>query len=401
MYRYLITNETIGQEDCIVSALFDESYRLIDVQLDSLQHENLLNQIYVAKVQNVVQNLDAAFVKISLEQTCYLSLKDLRHPIYVKKTSQAKKLVQGDEIVVQVCKEAIKTKDPVVTTNLNFPGKYLVLTSGNSKIGISHKLDDTARDYYKKLLAPYQNEEYGLVLRTNANGAPDADILEELETLTAQYRRIKETAVHRTCYSRLSEESKPYLKNISNLYLDSIEKIVTDDAGLYQDISAYCTHEKIGVPVEFYQDTQISLSALYGLKKKIEAALSERVWLNSGAYLIIQPTEALTVIDVNSGKNVAKKDKWENFRRINLEAAKEIAYQLRVRNISGMILVDFINLETRQADEELMQEFRSFLKKDPIPTEVIDMTKLGLVEVTRKKVRRSLAESGIKLARKS
>ncbi|MGN0350551.1 MAG: ribonuclease E/G [Roseburia sp.] len=393
MYRYLITRQTILKKDVIVSALFDEGRHMIDVQADSVAKTSLLNNIYIAKVQNIVKNLDAAFVKISPEQTCYLSLKELHHPIYVKKISPNKDLVQGDEIVVQISKEAIKTKDPVVTTNLNFSGKYVVLTTGNTKIGISNKLDDDNRKYFKNLLEPYKNDEYGMIVRTNAKDASAEEILSELENLIQDYRTLKENAIHRTCYSCLYTQPEAYLKNISNLYLDSVEKILTDDVDFYQEITNYCQMQKIPIPVEFYQDPQLPLGALYGISIKMEEALKERVWLKSGAYLIIQPTEALTVIDVNSGKNVAKKDKWENFRRINLEAAEEIAKQLRLRNISGIIIVDFINLETTEADAELVQRFRSFLKKDPVPTEVWGMTKLGLVEVTRKKVRKSLVES--------
>lgn len=393
MYRYLITRQTIFKKDVIVSALFDENRHLLDVQADSVTKKNLLNNIYIAKVQNIVKNLDAAFVKISPDQTCYLSLKELHHPIYVKKISPNKDLVQGDEIVVQISKEAIKTKDPVVTTNLNFSRKYVVLTTGNTKIGISNKLDDDNRKHFKNLLEPYKNDEYGIIVRTNAKDAPTEEILSELEALIQEYHTLKGNAIHRTCYSCLYTQPESYLKNISNLYLDSVEKIITDDANLYQQITNFCQTEKVPFPVEFYQDEQLPLAALYGLTAKIEDALKERVWLKSGAYLIIQPTEALTVIDVNSGKNVAKKDKWENFRRINLEAAEEIAKQLRLRNISGIIIVDFINLETAEADAELVQKFRSFLKKDPVPTEVWGMTKLGLIEVTRKKVRKSLTES--------
>ena len=124
----------------------------------------------------------------------------------------------------------------------------------------------------------------------------------------------------------------------------------------------------------------------------MENALKEKIWLKSGAYLIIQPTEALTVIDVNSGKNVAKKEMQENFLKINIEAAKEIAYQLRLRNISGIVIVDFINLTSKEAEAELLKEFRAALKSDPVQTDIIDITKLGLVEVTRKKVKKSLKE---------
>ena len=144
--------------------------------------------------------------------------------------------------------------------------------------------------------------------------------------------------------------------------------------------------------LRYYNDAMLSLSSLYNVKSSLENALAEKVWLKSGAYLIIQPTEALTVIDVNTGKNVAKKDMQENFLKVNKEAAIEIAYQLRLRNLSGIIVVDFINLDSKEAEAELMSTFRAALKVDPVPTQLIDITKLGLVEVTRKKVRKALGE---------
>ena len=137
----------------------------------------------------------------------------------------------------------------------------------------------------------------------------------------------------------------------------------------------------------------ISMSALYSVKASLEKALRTQVWLNSGASIIIEHTEALTVIDVNSGKNLARKEMRENLLRINLEAAKEIAYQLRLRNISGMILIDFINLLSKEDEAVLLKEFRSYLRKDPVKADLIDMTKLGLVEVTRKKIKKSLRDS--------
>lgn len=393
MYRYLVTRQQIKEREYIVSSLYDENRNMIDLALEPVKQASLLGNIYVARVQNIVKNLDAAFVKISPEQTCYLSLKELKHPIYVKKQSKNKELCEGDEVVVQICKEALKTKDPGVTTNLNFSGKYVVLTTGNRKIGISSKLDAATRERFQNLFAKYKGAEYGFIVRTNAKDVTDELVMLEAEELIIKCEALKENAIHRTLFSCLFEEEPSYIKQLSNLYLESVEKIVTDDEMLYEAMKAY--QEKINhqIPLEFYQDQTISLSALYGMRAAIDEALGERVWLKSGAYLIIQPTEALTVIDVNSGKNVMKKDKWENFKRINLEAAREIAHQLRLRNISGIIVVDFINLNSKAEEDELLQNFRAFLKPDPVPADVWDMTKLGLVEVTRKKVRKSLIEA--------
>jgi ribonuclease G len=145
--------------------------------------------------------------------------------------------------------------------------------------------------------------------------------------------------------------------------------------------------------ISYYQDTMLSLSSLYSVKTSLDKALREQIWLKSGASIVLQHTEALTVIDVNSGKNIAKKGMRENLLRINLEAAKEIAYQLRLRNISGIIIIDFINLPAKEDEAILLREFRSYLKDDPVKADLIDMTKLGLVEVTRKKIKKSLRDS--------
>ncbi|MBR5317798.1 MAG: ribonuclease E/G, partial [Lachnospiraceae bacterium] len=207
------------------------------------------------------------------------------------------------------------------------------------------------------------------------------------------------------------KEPPAYLKDIVNLSTTSVDELIVDDRALFEKLCSMYgiaeadlwTKGSVSVPIDtvkvsetlnlrYYNDSLLSLSALYSVKSSLENALAEKVWLKSGAYLIIQPTEALTVIDVNTGKNVAKKDMQENFLKINKEAAIEIAHQLRLRNISGIIVVDFMNLTSKEAEEELMSTFRAELKKDPIPTQLIDMTKLGLVEVTRKKVRKSLGE---------
>ena len=163
------------------------------------------------------------------------------------------------------------------------------------------------------------------------------------------------------------------------------------DGILPQEIDRVAT--KSGIVLHFYRDAQYPLASLYSLKSQLEQALSERVWLKSGANLIIQATEALTVIDVNTGKNIARKEPEEQFLSVNLEAAAEITRQLRLRNISGIIIVDFVNLKYKEARKKLLQEFSGMLALDPVQTTLIDMTPLGLVEITRKKIQKSLAES--------
>lgn len=441
MNRYIITKESLRGQKYVISALYDEKRNMIEVRPEPEGAATLLGNIYIGRVENIVKNLNAAFVKISPEQNCYLSLEDLKHPIFTKKVSAKKALVAGDELLVQVSREALKTKEPAVTTNLNLTGTYAVLTTGNRKLSVSSKLSKEQRHHYLELLAklevgtkeegetetvPPQEDpavkqalpgmhgkrDCGIIIRTNAAEAADEVVLDEICGLAARYRQLTETAVHKTCYSLLYREPASYLKHITDLRQDTLEEIVTDDREIFEEIcekyeipkEALMTSGSVSVPVNlielkehlkicYYEDQALSLSALYSVKAGLENALKERVWLKSGAYLIIQPTEALTVIDVNTGKNVAKKDIQENFLRVNKEAAGEIARQLRLRNISGIVVVDFMNLTSKEAGEELLSVFRAALKQDPVPTQLIDMTKLGLVEVTRKKVRKSLRES--------
>ena len=415
MKKYIITQEKLntsnGEQDFMVSALYDENRTMLEVSLSALDEESLLGNLYIGRVENVVKNLNAAFIRISPEQICYYSMDDYKNPLFTKKVSVKKPLVEGEELVVQVTREALKTKEPAVTTNLNFTGKYAVLTTENQRIGISAKLCKTDRERLKSLAETIEHPDFGLILRTNAKDATDEEILAEIQGLAEEWQNLKETAKHKTCYSCLKKEPPAYLKEIVNLPTSSVNELITDDRNVFLKLCSnfgiteddLWTKGSVSVPIDevnvtetltlrYYHDSLLSLSSLYSVKSSVEKAIAEKVWLNSGAYLIIQPTEAMTVIDVNTGKNVAKKGVQENFLKINKEAAIEIAHQLRLRNLSGIIIVDFMNLASKEAEAELMSTFRAALKNDPVPTQLIDMTKLGLVEVTRKKVRKSLPE---------
>ena len=415
MKKYIITQEKLntsnGEQDFMVSALYDENRTMLEVSLSALDEESLLGNLYIGRVENVVKNLNAAFIRISPEQICYYSMDDYKNPLFTKKVSVKKPLVEGEELVVQVTREALKTKEPAVTTNLNFTGKYAVLTTENQRIGISAKLSKTDRERLKSLAETIEHPDFGLILRTNAKDATDEEILAEIQGLAEEWQNLKETAKHKTCYSCLKKEPPAHLKEIVNLPTSSVNELITDDRNVFLKLCSnfgiteddLWTKGSVSVPIDevnvtetltlrYYHDSLLSLSSLYSVKSSVEKAIAEKVWLNSGAYLIIQPTEAMTVIDINTGKNVAKKGVQENFLKINKEAAIEIAHQLRLRNLSGIIIVDFMNLASKEAEAELMSTFRAALKNDPVPTQLIDMTKLGLVEVTRKKVRKSLPE---------
>ena len=235
----------------------------------------------------------------------------------------------------------------------------------------------------------------GIIVRTNSSGV-SADIIErEVRQLYEQYTELVHTGIYKSCFTKLYQAPAGYLCDIRNGYEEEIEGILTDDKEIYETILTYMKtySEEDCSKVKLYTNEMISLNRLYGVETKIEKALQKNVWLKSGGYLVIQPTEAMTVIDVNTGKAIeGKKNVEEHFLKINKEAAKEVAKQLRLRNYSGIIIIDFIDMVSEKAKKELIQCLESYIKKDPVKTVFVDITKLNLVELTRKKVRKPLHE---------
>lgn len=303
---------------------------------------------------------------------------------------------QGDEVLVQVSKEAVKTKPANLTVNLNFTGRYAVLTYGKTGIGISSKIKNEAqRKRLYKLLEPYKNEEYGFILRTNAVNALDSEIIAELDKLRKEYKKVRQKAEYSACFSCVLEAPEHFITDIRDSRKKQSFEIITDDRQIYERVMDYLEsfQPEDKEKLRFYEDSMICLWNLYGLEAKLEKALRTKVWLSSGAYLVIEPTEALTVIDVNSGKAVGKKKDTEAaYYKVNLEAAEEIAVQIRLRNLSGIILVDFIDMKEEKNTKALISFFTEKLAKDPIKTNFIDITALHLAEITRKKVRKPLYE---------
>lgn len=383
----------------IVTALY-ENNQLCELQFDSEKmirgaHTAIvLGNIYVAKVQNIVKNINGAFLEIGKEQLCYYSLTDNKKPIVLNATNR-NFIAVGDLLLVQIQKEAMKTKLPGATSYLNLTGKYLVLTVGKCSIGISNKIQSLEeRNRLKTWMSKKISKEYGWIVRTNAEFVSEEKLEQEATLLIKKYESLMSVAKYRTSGQLLYEAPVPYLTALRDQKEESIARIVTDDTVLYTNLKQYLEEyqPEDSHKLELYEDSMISLSNLLGLEKEIEEAIREKVWMKSGGYLIIQPTEAMTVIDVNTGKAMNKKRVQDHFLQINLEAAKEIARQIRLRNLSGIIIVDFIDLDTDEAKETLLATLRKFVAKDRIKTDVIDMTKLNLVEITRKKILKPIYE---------
>lgn len=302
----LITKLNTGVEEQVVSAFYEDG-KLRELSCESQSETSLLGNIYVGKVKNIRTNIGAAFIEIANSLICYYSLRENENPVFVK-TGKSGKLAEGDELLVQVSREAVKTKAPTVTCNLNFPGKYLVLTTGKKQLGLSSKLSNEEKQRLKELAAPYCSEDYGIIVRTNAAGVSAEELSEELSRLSEQVRHTLTYGRHLTCFSLVHRETPAYAAGIRSIRKEQLHEIITDQKELYQELLEYLkTYQPDDLAkLRLYQE-DISLATIYSLSKELEEALRERVWLKSGAYLVIQPTEALTVVDVNTGKYEGRK----------------------------------------------------------------------------------------------
>lgn len=385
-------NEKLNKKH-LAYILLDEKREFVDFQVFD-EENSLLNSIYVGRVENIVSNINAAFIRIAPNQMCYLSLEDLKAPIYVKKQSERKILSIGDEIVVQVIKDAVKTKEPVVSSKLTIAGKYCVLTTDNTSFGISKKIAGSDHFQMEQLISTYisKGTEYGfgLIVRTNAVEATEDALKADIENTIERFILLKENAIHKCAFTIVEASEPAFIQKLKSVDLAVLDGIYVEEEDVYREILDRLPYLAEKGLLKWYQDDKVSLSTLYNFRGSLDKLLEKRVWLKSGANIIIEQLETLTVIDVNTGKNITKNERA--ILEINKEAAVEVGRQLRLRNISGMIIVDFINMKSKEAEEELLGVFKKVVVKDPIPTQVLDITRLGLVEVTRKKVNKSLLE---------
>lgn len=366
-------------------------------QVEPVEEENILGNIYVGKVRNIVKNINAAFVEFLPGMMGYLSLQEGVVPRHTQgKVQDQTRVLIGDEIIVQVSREAVKTKPPTLTGKIDFAGKYTVLSYGGTGIGVSRRIKDREeRERLRELLQDFSSEEYGIMARTNSAEVSSEEILAELRRLLERSGDVFASGMHRAPFACLYQAPAGFLASILSVCDEELLEVITDSEKLYQRITRYLQENgwQGKIPVRLWREEEGKVLCVYNIDRELKHALSRRVWLRSGAYLVIEPTEALAVIDVNTGKAISKKkDVQKTYLKINREAACEIAHQIRLRNLSGIIVVDFIDMEEEEARRELLALFSRELAKDRIPTKLVDMTKLGLVEITRKKVRKPLYE---------
>lgn len=379
-------------------ALLIRNNRLLAAQVMN-DAVNRIGAVYIGKIKNVVKNIDAYFLEIADGEICFLAAKDTTNPIILNRKYDGR-ILEGDEILVQLVREAQKTKQASVTANISLANQYAAIDLSPGRVGFSSKLANTRKAELKAWLAHAELpdwKEYGLVIRTQATDCAEEALLQHIGNLIREFQSMLQIAPYRTCFSCIRQAPADFEAILNQLaYSHEYEEILTDDITLYNKLAEYCRESMPDKSVRLYEDSSLSLSKLYSIEQKMDTALNRRIWLKSGGYLIIDPTEAMTVIDVNSGKYEATRAKHgraeDTFQKINQEAVEEIALQLRLRNLSGIILVDFINMSSQENNETLLNNLRNLVHSDRVKTRVIDMTALGLVEITRQKQNKPLRE---------
>lgn len=337
-------------------------------------NEANLGSIYVGRVSKIKKELGAAFVDFLPGITGFLSWDDVTGDIK-----------QGDNIIVRVTAEPVKTKGYSLSMKLEMAGEYVVVSQNMGHIGISKKLPEVRA---RELKTYFEDKcEYSVLLRTNSINASINDIFGEYELLNNKMKDIMNYGHTRALYTCLHEEAPSFLNAIKDIRLENIDEIVVEDPEIFDIV--YGLFPEFTVP---YKNKNVSMNALYRVERAISLGTEKKVNLPSGGFLIIERTEALTVIDVNSGKFDSKRDRDEMIGKVNEEAARECARQMILRNLSGIILVDFINPAHAEQEEVLLKLMKELVKKDNVKCTVHGFSNLKLMEITRQKIRGSIYE---------
>src|SRR5579862_983043 len=361
--------------------------------------------IYLGRVQNVLPGMEAAFVDIGIPKNAVLYRGDVRYDTDDVEAGAAKGpgprieevLKPGQLILCQVTKNPIGAKGARLTQEVSLPGRFAVFVPNSDAIGISKRLGDNERRRLRKIVDSVRPEGHGLIVRTAAEGATEEELRRDVEGLLARWRAIEQAATRLTGPGLLYREPELAVRILREELNTEYRGVIIDDPSLFDEIRSYVesVSPELADRVELY-DPEAEGQAIFDrfhVHEQLHKALDRKVWLPSGGSLIIERTEALTVIDVNTGKNVGKSNLEETVYRNNLEAAEEVARQLRLRDIGGIIVIDFIDMELRENLEKVAAALRGALARDKTRTQVFDISELGLVEMTRKRISEGLIES--------
>ncbi len=394
-------------------AIVEES-KLVELYVELPDHQRMVGNIYKGKIQNVIPGMQAAFVDIGNEVNAFLPFSEIGNPENLGNISltddddgdgyedtrkfrssdfdPGKDLKKGDEILVQVIKEPYAGKGPRVTTDIAIPGSLLVLVPNSNIIGISRKLSDKyEKRRLRRLVKSFKPNGFGLIVRTIAEGKDQGVLEADFNRIWEASKKLDEIGRDNVAPVLVYKDFATADQVIRDMFTPDIADIFIDSREVFKRISRYFK-EVLPDHVQkvHYHKKKGSLFDLHNIEEQIEKSLRRKVWLNSGAHLVIEQTEAMLVIDVNSGRYIGKRDHEQNSLKINLEAAREIARQLRLRDTGGLIVIDFIDLLEPDNRKRVFNEFKESLKKDRAKVSLSEFSNFGLLEMTRERVRLSL-----------
>ena len=406
MYKEIFINESMGETRIAIQ----EDNQLVEVYVEKQDNHRMVGNVYKGKVENVLPGMQAAFVDIGYELNAFLPFSEIGSNEYIIEERENKRhknnknfkydnievdLKKDQEIFVQVIKEPFAGKGPRVTTDVALPGRLLVLVPNASYIGISKKIwDKYERRRLKKIAQKLRIKKIGVIIRTVAEGKSEEHIENDYNQLVDNWNKIDSKANQNDAPVLVYEDLETASSVVRDLLTPDVEKIIIDSKRLFKKTQKYLEDISPSLldRLELYK-LKSPLFESFGIESEIEKLMRPKAWLKSGAYLVIEKTEAMVVVDVNSGRFVGKKLHEENSLKINLEAAREVARQLRLRDLSGLIVIDFIDMRYEENRKKVYHELRKELKKDRAKVAVAPITEFGLLEMTRQRIRLSLLDS--------
>jgi len=375
-----------------------EGALLVEHYVARSDKRSLAGNTYLGKVRNVLPGMEAAFIDFGESKNGVLYAGDVAvGPTESGKGRRPrieKALSVGDEVLVQVVKDAMGHKGARLTNQVSLPGRYLVLAPESDMRGISRRLPDAERERLRQLVAELKPKGYGIIVRTAAAGATREDLQADIARLIATWESIKAEIPRGGAPRLLYQEPGLVLRVIREHFTRDFKRLMIDEDDIHDEVVSYlkATDPDLVERVKRYED-ELSLFERFHVEDQLRKALDTKVWLPSGGHIVVESTEALTVIDVNTGRFVGHSNLEETVLQNNLEAAEEIAHQLRLRDIGGIIVIDFIDMEVAGNREQVLRRLRESLAKDKTRTQVFEVSNLGLVEMTRKNVSEGLLES--------
>jgi len=368
-----------------------ESKQVVQLYFDRKKSKSLVGNIYLGKIENVLSSLDAAFVDIGEEKNAFLYINEVAYDVELEERDEIARRIQhilkpNQMILVQVTKDPMKGKGARLTTYISLPGRYLVLAPFNEGIGVSRKLEGNEREELKLAAEEIKPRDCGLIIRTAARGTTKAKLKKEVKQLIKFWSIIRKKAAISRMPVLIYQEYSIVIRLLRDIFSEDFGTIYVDKKIIKKEIMHY--FRSIGVNfnnIILHHGTN-ELFEEFNVNEVIESALERKVWLKSGGFIVIDYGEALTTIDVNTGKFTSSKSSTQTILRTNIEAAEAITNQLRLRDIGGIIVIDFIDMSSEDDRYKVLSRFKQCLDKDKTKTEVLTFSKLGLLEMTRKNV---------------